>query len=166
MFPRKLQKLFTVQAYQELALKTSRLLDSLGVYDDDIGHRLVILHFLIRKRRRSCILHRARFLHVCTHQKALLLCCNQKAVHQLICWMITPPLILMRVQFRGAKSEGHFHHSIFSRTNFLLTYFVPLRCIIIIFVSHKIGSSLIKKINILLYILFICFKKILQVNVL
>ena len=46
MFPRKLQKLFTVQAYQELALKTSRLLDSLGVYDDDIGHRLVILHFL------------------------------------------------------------------------------------------------------------------------
>ena len=63
MFPRKLQKLFTVQAYQELALKTSRLLDSLGVYDDDIGHRLVILHFLIRKRRRSCI-HRARFLHV------------------------------------------------------------------------------------------------------
>ena len=34
MFPRKLQKLFTVQAYQELALKTSRLLDSLGVYDD------------------------------------------------------------------------------------------------------------------------------------
>ena len=150
MFPRKLQKLFTVQAYQELALKTSRLLDSLGVYDDDIGHRLVILHFLIRKRRRSCILHRARFLHVCTHQKALLLCCNQKAVHQLICWISRHLSFLMRVQFRGAKSEGHFHHSIFSRTNFLLKYFVPLRCIII-FVSHKIGTSLIKKINILLY---------------
>ena len=151
MFPRKLQKLFTVQAYQELALKTSRLLDSLGVYDDDIGHRLVILHFLIRKRRRSCILHRARFLHVWYALESLtaLLQLESSTSADFVGWS-RHLSFLMRVQFRGAKSEGHFHHSIFSRTNFLLKYFVLLRCIII-FVSHKIGTSLIKKINILLY---------------
>ena len=84
MFPRKLQKLFTVQAYQELALKTSRLLDSLGVYDDDIGHRLVILHFLIRKRRRSCI-HRARFTCMIRTRKPY---CSVATRKQYISWFV------------------------------------------------------------------------------